>query len=249
MVVVSRANNLPVTFNPNPTSNAVNAFATTGLPVPGSNRLDGQQFVVRASGFATPNGTGNVSVSLIAAYPAGQYPNCAFTSSDLTSNVITVRGINNFVVGQSVKITGASDSSENVTGNVATANSTQFTVALTSANVSNAASNTGAVAVIQPVQIYKGVVSGNMTTNVAIPWMLEVTLEGDNTTGALQASGKDVITGTIDNIVSGGPTYFNLPTGSVNFAAEPPVVFTAAFTFNTANSTHSATIKQLVLEQ
>lgn len=63
------------------------------------------------------------------------------TATSLTSNIATVTSINNFVVGQTVVISGTTNGSGvfNTTGVVQSANSTQFTINLTSGNVGSAA--------------------------------------------------------------------------------------------------------------
>lgn len=97
------------------------------------------------------------------------------TNTVLTSNVATYTSVNNFVVGQTVVVSGTTNGSGafNVTGTVQSANTTQFTLNITHANVGTA-SDTGFANGCWNWQISPPTVAPTLTIvasgSAAVPW-------------------------------------------------------------------------------
>lgn len=79
------------------------------------------------------------------------------------------------------------------------------------------------------------------TAATSVPWMVEVILEGDSTSGALQGRG----TGIVNNVNQAAAVIAQAPT-TVVYSAEPPLVFAAGLTV--ASNASAAVINSFVLE-
>ncbi|MTA30956.1 MAG: hypothetical protein F2536_01890 [Actinobacteria bacterium] len=74
------------------------------------------------------------------------YPTASVTATVLASNVATYTASNNFLAGQTVVVAGHSTATYNGTLTIASASATQFTVAITNANIAAASGLTGITA-------------------------------------------------------------------------------------------------------
>lgn len=251
MIIVSNGSPLPSTIKG--TGTTVQTYGAA-LNAQGSNRLNGQEFIVRASGSVLPGVASNVQLQIFASYPAGQYPNANITSASMTNNVATFNGTNSYLVGQFTTVSNIANTSLNgVVGPLISANATAFTAAnvnyatLAIANISNTAQT--ATAAIAPSLVYSANVSPTLTVNVAIPFMAELKCVGDTSSQILTAVGSDQTVnanGTSLNPNSSTGTVVPIP--GVNFAAEPPLQFTVGHIWGSSNANNAGTLRSFYLE-
>lgn len=258
MIVTATGTSVPSTVSGAGTT--AKAF-TSQLQLPGSGRVDGQQFIVRGSGKVVPGVASTLTLNVLANYPtlatgAAQYPTASITSAAMTNNVATYNGTNNFVVGQFVTLANIANTSLN--GNVGpltTVSATSFTATnvagatLAIANIANVAQT--ATAAINPVIIYAANASPALTVNVGAPFMFELRGSGDSTSKVVTFVGSDQTV----NVNSAGAAVANSSTGTiapvvgVNLANEPPLFFTVSETFGSSNANNTITLTSLFLEQ
>lgn len=220
------------------------SFGST-INMQGSNRLNGRQFKIKGSGSATTAGSYTVKVGLLAAYPAGQFPAVNCTSTSLTNNVATYNVANSFTAGQYVTVAGSATAALNLSTAtaIATANSTAITISITNANVANAA-DTNCQISIAPFPVFSSNTATVATTTA--PFAFEVNLCGDTTSNLVQGTFQTEINGGVTDGIQALAS--NASIAQVNFASEPPLIFTPTVTFGTTNANNSAKLYQFVLE-
>lgn len=238
--------------------------------VPGSLRLSGQPFTARVAGVINAGVNTNVQLSVYANYPATQVANSVanITSASMTNNVATYNGANTYVVGQYVTVANVVNSSLNGTvGPLISANATAFTAnivngaVLAIANIANAAQTATSQLAAQP--LYVGVVSPSLLLNTAVPFMAEIRMFGDNSSGVLACTGND---STVNLAAAGYAPNTQTPTAAfngtiapasnglngvaqVNFKQEPPVYLTVGYAFGSSNANNTATLDTFYIEQ
>src|ERR1043165_5959207 len=119
-----------------PVPNTVTGAATTAqtfasqLNAPGSSRLDGQEFIVRASGNINAGVSSTAKLTVYANYPSGQYPFANITNAvgntSGGANIALYNANNNFVLGHYVNVTSVNSSLNGLVGPLIVANSTAF---------------------------------------------------------------------------------------------------------------------------
>lgn len=236
------------------------------INVPGSSRLDGAQFIVRASGNVTTGTPSAVLLSLVATYPtlasgAAQYPVANITNAvgNTTggANVALYNANNNFVLGQFVNVTSVASALNGLVGPLIVANSTAFAGQVAGANVANTAAITltnSAAATIQPINLYNGVAAVSILASNTVPFMAELRCMGDSGSGTVVCYGTDQIANV--NLATAGPNVLNIYSGTgvctpvpgVNFKNEPPLILQISETFGSSNANNTATLKSFFLE-
>jgi len=258
MLIVSQGTPLPNTITGSATT--AQSFSSQ-LNLPGSSRLSGQPFTIRAAGNITPNTSSTTQLTVYANYPAGQYPFANITNAvgNTTggANVALYNANNNFVLGQYVNVTSVSSGLNGLVGPLIVANATAFAGQVAGANVANAAAITltnAAGAAVPGQPFYTGVASPALNVLGVQPFMAEIRCIGDSTANVMTAFGTDQVINI--NITNNGPNFFQAvtstglinPVPGVNFKAEPPLYFTVAETFGSGSAGNTATLKAFYLE-
>lgn len=233
----------------------VNATPAAALVnVPGSNRLDGAQWELRASGEVFPGVASNIQLMVYANYPAGQWANANITSASMASNVALYNANNNYVVGMFVTVANIVNTSLNGTvGPLTAANNTSFSAAnvngatLAIANIANAAQV--ATGVITSVPLYTSAVSPTLAVNTNIPFMVDIRCAGGQRSNIVTCTGTDQ---TVNNngtaLVPNSSTGTVLPVPGVNFALEPCLYLTIGHTWGASNANNQGFLKSMYLE-